>query len=48
MKSTKKTSKLESTKPLPAVGSQPDLSAKIGGVGNEPQIENWKKGKGGK
>lgn len=46
MKSKKKpTPRVVSTKPLPAAGSQPTLSAMIGGVGNKMGAENLKKGK---
>jgi hypothetical protein len=48
MKSTKKGSKVV-TKPLQGAGSQPELSAKIGGVGNTAtnHMPNYGK-KGGK
>jgi hypothetical protein len=48
MKSSKKiTSRVVSTKPLGGAGDQPELSAKIGGVGNTSTnaIKNEKKGK---
>lgn len=37
------------TKPLPAAGSQPELSAKIGGIGNTAKnaTKSYGKGKGG-
>lgn len=44
---SRKTSKsnVVSTKPLAGVGSQPQQSAKIGGVGNNPNVISVKKGK---
>ena len=41
----KTTPRVVSTKPLPAAGSQPGMSAMIGGVGNRMGAENLKKGK---
>jgi hypothetical protein len=44
-KSTKKlTPRVVSTKPLPAVGSKVEESAKIGGVSNRTEQTNYKKG----
>lgn len=43
--SKKTTPRVVSTKPLPAAGSQPGMSAMIGGVGNRMGAENLKKGK---
>lgn len=46
MKSTKKpTPRVVSNKPLPAVGSEPVVSAQIGGVGNHKGTTDYKKGK---
>jgi hypothetical protein len=49
MKSSKKGSKVVSTKPLQGAGSQPEKSALIGGLGNTPtnHMPNYGK-KGGK
>jgi hypothetical protein len=49
MKSTKKVSKLISTKSMPAFGANSTQEAMIGGTGNtSAQAQNYKKGKGGK
>lgn len=45
-KSVKKTTpKVVSTKPLPGAGAYPEVSAKIGGIGNKVFPVNYKKGK---
>ena len=41
----KMTSRVVNTKALPAAGSQPQMSAMIGGIGNKMAAENLKKGK---
>jgi hypothetical protein len=47
LKRKKPTPRVVSTKPLAGAGSQPDLSAKIGGIGNTPKdaTKNYPKGK---
>ena len=48
MHSKKKVTKqVVSTKPLPGAGAQPELSAKIGGIGNTAKNATKKYGKGG-